>query len=492
MNINIKSKSGLQCLYNRKTLVFVSLLFVLVLVSSYFVSVFSGVSPFAFGTFDTVVSNEAELRNAITTAIGFTVIALDNDITLTSFTLTISADKDITLTSNSKNKFYKLSGSDGMHTITVDAHGLLTIDGIIVTHTNDTRSSRDNRNNGVFVYSGGVFNFVAGEISHNFGGVYNYGTFEMFGGEISGNTHSGSGGVINMGDFRMSGGKISNNSRSGSFGSICGGVYNDDKGMFTMIGGEVSGNIGDGVANSGDFSLSGGEISNNRGGSGVYNVPSGTFGMFGGEISNNKGYGVHNSGNFSLSGGEISNNVGSGVSNNGNFKMSGGKISNNEAIEGGGVHNIGDVFSNGTFIMTGGVISDNIAKSVDDLWGNGGGVYNGAALYVDGDFPGMGSTIISGGVISNNKASNGGGVYVQMGDFKVTDNSVIFDNKASKKGDNIYHIDSAGNVHLVDNEGPFFGVRDVGIIYVGIVLVMIGVIGVVLFFISKKRAKELV
>ncbi|MCL1976713.1 MAG: hypothetical protein FWG55_01180 [Candidatus Bathyarchaeota archaeon] len=98
MNVNVKSAVNLRHLYSKRGLLFVSLLFVIVLVSSGFVSMFSGVSPFALGASGRIVSNEMELRNAINNAVEPTVIALDNDITITE-QLVIPVNKDITLTS---------------------------------------------------------------------------------------------------------------------------------------------------------------------------------------------------------------------------------------------------------------------------------------------------------------------------------------------------------------------------------------------------------
>ncbi len=60
---------------------------------------------------DRIVSNEMELRNAVNTAVEPTVIALDNDITLTK-QLVIPVSKDITLTSTSTSEFFKLIGVD--------------------------------------------------------------------------------------------------------------------------------------------------------------------------------------------------------------------------------------------------------------------------------------------------------------------------------------------------------------------------------------------
>lgn len=87
---------------------------------------------------------------------------------------------------------------------------------------------------------------ITGGRSKQGGGVYNNGTFNMFGGEISGNstdTASGStnhgGGVYSVGTFNMYGGKISGNTAKNKGD----GVYVHDSSTFRMYGGEISGNV---------------------------------------------------------------------------------------------------------------------------------------------------------------------------------------------------------------------------------------------------------
>ncbi|MDR1992058.1 MAG: hypothetical protein LBQ98_00915, partial [Nitrososphaerota archaeon] len=291
-----------------------------------------------------MVNNEVEFRNAINTAMGSTVIALGNDITLSS-PLAISANKNITLTSNSATKIYKLIGAPEQSTIIVELSGVLLLNGIIITHVDDTPDTT-----GVLVNSGGTLSMLGGEISSNGeSGVWNRGNFSLLGGKISRNSHAvghnsnshpGGGGVYNVGVFTMSGGEISSNSLRPSYysGLGCGGVYNS--GVFNMSGGLIANNIapfGSGVSNEGNFTMFGGELLGNTEGGGVYNR--GNFSMFRGKISHNIGGGVRNGGNFSLVGGEISGNrfgssilFGGGVANECVFKMSGGMISDNRAL----------------------------------------------------------------------------------------------------------------------------------------------------------------
>ena len=70
---------------------------------------------------------------------------------------------------------------------------------------------------------GGTGTITGGSITGNGGGVYNQGTFAMYGGKISGNTANSGGGVYVLGNgFIMYGGEISNNTAKYNGG----GVYN--------------------------------------------------------------------------------------------------------------------------------------------------------------------------------------------------------------------------------------------------------------------------
>jgi TolB-like protein len=155
-----------------------------------------------------------------------------------------------------------------------------------------------------------------------------HGVFTLEGGEISGNTASLGGGGVNITSysrFTMSGGKISEN--TASLGA--GGVDITSNSVFTMSGGEISGNtafLGAGVyINGGTFTMSGGEIIRNTApsGGGVY-ISDGVFTMSGGKIRGNTA--------SHYSGGGVD------LNNNSAFTMSGGEISGNMASYGGGVY----------------------------------------------------------------------------------------------------------------------------------------------------------
>lgn len=279
---------------------------------------------------------------------------------------------------------------------------------------------------GIETYAGATLTLWNGEISGNTGsGVYNKeGTFNMYGGAISGNiTGAEGGGVLNTegGTFNMYGGSITDNSATSSYG---GGVQNSS-GRFNMYGGTISGNkaynFGGGVYNGSIFKMYGGTISGNTAQSGGGGVRNGrTFTMSGGTISDNtakSGGGVSNdvNGTFNLTGGSITGNTitaassyGAGVYNDGTFTMSDGSITGNTADNtstyGGGVYNA----FKGTFNLNGGSITGNKSK------GYAGGVYNCNIFN------------IFGGIISGNSGRYGGGVFnwktLTMTGGSITDN----------------------------------------------------------------------
>ena len=328
----------------------------------------------------------------------------------------------------------------------------------------------------------------AGFTQNNFtygGGVYNLGTFNMYGGKISNNTAQYGGGVYN-GDFltaatfNMYGGTISGNSGNG--------VYNNTKSTFTMSGGQITGNTGSyggGLYNGNIAKMTGGIIGENTAdtkGGGVYN--SGSFEMSGGKIINNKVTGTDKNSNghgggictnvnssvTQLSGtAEISGNTaeyyGGGVCNyNGTLTIDGAAINNNTSKEhGGGVYttgtcttmlsgaitgnsatnNGGGVYANSQFIMQGGEISSNAAGqygggvySYPSLTQISGGTITGNSAKYGGGFSGSGT--ISGGTITSNTATScGGGVHASTG-LTLSGSPVISGNTTNSVADNVY------------------------------------------------------
>ena len=165
-------------------------------------------------------------------------------------------------------------------------------------------------------------------------------------------------GVVVSGTFNMYGGSITGNNQSGK-AVAGGGVYVGEGGIFNMYGGKITDNIsssGGGVGVSGTFNMYGGTISGN--------TADGTETHGGGGVS------VGSSSTFTMNGGTISGNT---AKNNGGgvfmykkttFTMENGTITGNNAGSGGGVC----VVSNVTFNMKDGTISGNNATR------NGGGV----------------------------------------------------------------------------------------------------------------------
>ena len=281
------------------------------------------------------------------------------------------------------------------------------------------------KNTGAGVYNFGDFTMFNGNMSDNYHGVSSDGTFQMYGGTISGNAAEVGGGVYNDGTFNMYGGTITDNQESAYGG---GGVYNVK--TFNMFGGTITknhgSNNGGGVYNGETFNMYGGEITANtttNDGGGVY-IFKGTFTMSGGQIANNKarrGGGVYNDGGkFTMSDETISKNeamYGGGVYNEGGtFEMSGGTISGNTADSSNGYPAGGGVYNQvGTFTMSGGAISGNTAKSF------GGGVYKGGGTF----------TMSGGAITGNTSEKSGGGVhnaasgpFEMSGAVKITENTV--------------------------------------------------------------------
>lgn len=339
---------------------------------------------------------------------------------------------------------------------------------------------------GVYVAAGGTFNLYGGTItgqtdtSKTGGGVKveASGTFNMYGGLITNNQSVNGGGVYNLGVFNMYGGRIgstvdgttddtSEEKLDGNRASKGGGVYNG--GTFTMSGGTIVNNTsigqtyksiseGAGVFNSGTFNMAGGTIKNNVSsqGGGVTNSGDGKFTMSGRAlITGNEAYG------FSLNADAIRYADGGGVFNQGSFTMNGGTISKNTCygsnyLSGGTVHGHGGgVINQGTFIMNGGTITENsmdINVGRDDLDALEVGAFGGG-VYVN-----YGTFTMNGGTISNNEVkshgywsgpgaqhSHGGGVYTNYGTVNMT-GGTITGNKAYYGGG--VKVNSNGTLNL--------------------------------------------
>jgi len=294
---------------------------------------------------------------------------------------------------------------------------------------------------------------LEGKSSNDSALIINYGDLVMNeGAVICNNTRTsgylGGAGVYNLGRASLNGGQIINNNADGV--GEGGGVYNaGSSAVFTMNSGKISGN------------RAGGLESSNAIGGGVKIENGAKFNMKGGEISGNAavthGGGVYlwgNNSEFRMEGGSISGNsitTASSTSQGGGvylgtgsiFKMYGGSISGNKILStynalGGGVY-IFHAYSE--FEMHGGNISGNSTLT------NGGGVYLSAGSFkmfngtisdnevtgtsvLDGGggfYNNNGEFTMSGGVISGNKAYRGAGVY-DLRDFRISGGIVYGDN----------------------------------------------------------------
>ena len=308
-----------------------------------------------------------------------------------SLEYTIKIENNVTLCLNG----HKITAADGMDAIYMTGGSFTLTDckGVgTITHA----SSKTGR--GVYV-SSGTFNMYGGSITGNKaqdaqgrgGGVYVYsgsGTFNMYGGSITGNRATGDGGgvYVDGGGFTMSGGTIggtkTGETNTATYGG--GGVY--AKATFEMTGGSITGNEtnrGGGVyvTGKGSFTMSASADGQNipsitgnnatENGGGVYVVgSSSTFKMTGGTIGGTDA----NDANTATNGGGVC------VSKNGSFEMSGSScITNNKADSYGGGVNIN--YASATFTMKGGSITGNNAYKSDYISTFGGGVCVGSGIF---------------------------------------------------------------------------------------------------------------
>ena len=244
-----------------------------------------------------------------------------------------------------------------------------------------------------------------------------------------------------------------------------GAAVNVNGGTFTMYGGTICGNRGNGDGNgggvyvsAGTFNMHGGATTGNKAncGAGVYVDSSGTFTMDGGVISHNTagaGGGVYvDGGKLTVSGsvsiaGNKATRSGGGISiSAGNLAVSDSvKISGNTAVHyGGGVE-----VANGSFTMSGGSITGNSVTSTLANFGDGGGVF---VYGTNGSF-----TMTGGEITGNSAANRGGGVLMLNTPMTVSGNVQIRDNwKNGTLSGGVYvkggDDSSANNLYLRDTE----------------------------------------
>ena len=220
------------------------------------------------------------------------------------------------------------------------------------------------------------------------------------------------------------------------------GVY-VSSGTFNMYGGSITGNRatgdGGGVYKSGSnssFNMYGGSITGNTAnsyGGGVY-VDGGGFTMYGGTIGGTK-TGETNTATYG----------GGGVYAKANFEMTGGSITGNETNRGGGVY----VTGKGSFTMSASADGQNIPSITgNNATENGGGVY---VVGSSSTFKMTGGSITGNNAYKSDYISTfGGGVCVGSGIFTVSGEVTVTDNtKGGTKGaDGKFTGDTKNNVYL--------------------------------------------
>ena len=358
---------------------------------------------------------------------------------------TIKIENNVTLCLNG----HKITAADGMDAIYMTGGSFTLTDckGVgTITHA----SSKTGR--GVYV-SSGTFNMYGGSITGNRatgdgGGVYKSGSnssFNMYGGSITGNTANSYGGgvYVDGGGFTMSGGTIggtkTGETNTATYGG--GGVY--AKANFEMTGGSIGGtneNDANTADRGGGVCVDCGKFTMSASADGQ-NIPS----ITGNNATENGGgvYVIGSSSTFEMTGGSITGNnaaYGGGVcvSKNGSFEMSGSScITNNKADSYGGGVNIN--YASATFTMKGGSITGNNAYKSDYISTFGGGVCVGNGTFTMTD-----------GSITGNNAAYGGGVCVGSGIFTVSGEVTVTDNtKGGTKGaDGKFTGDTKNNVYL--------------------------------------------
>ena len=378
---------------------------------------------------------------------------------------TIKIENNVTLCLNG----HKITAADGMDAIYMTGGSFTLTDckGVgTITHASSKTGS-------------GTFNMYGGSITGNRatgdgGGVYKSGSnssFNMYGGSITGNTANSYGGgvYVDGGGFTMSGGTIggtkTGETNTATYGG--GGVY--AKANFEMTGGSITGNEtnrGGGVYVTGKGSFT---MSASAEGLNIPSITGNYASYYGGGV-----YVIGSSCTFEMTGGSITGNnaaYGGGVcvSKNGSFEMSGSScITNNKADSYGGGVNIN--YASATFTMKGGSITGNNAYKSDYISTFGGGVCvgNGTFTMTDGSITGNNAAYgggvytvnefkMSGGSITGNNAYKsdyistfGGGVCVGSGIFTVSGEVTVTDNtKGGTKGaDGKFTGDTKNNVYL--------------------------------------------
>lgn len=321
--------------------------------------------------------------------------------------------------------------------------GIYTLGTIYTTASTNVSNNKGAQGGGICGDGNAVLNINGTPIKDNTahgcgGGICSYGTLNLSGSTLTGNTATGDGGAIWYNKGNISG---------------CG------------ITGNTSNNIGGGVSFSGGTStLTNNHIDNNKAdqGGGMYmdgylTISSGTFSN---NNASNNGGGILSNGTITMNGGFITNNYsgwdGGGVNSRVTFNFNGGAIQNNTAYWlGGNIHvQAVDNINNKQSVFT--VTSKNPISGGKAEGSGGGGVCvygTGAKLILNdgtsvkdntaptgGGINGNAAVEMKNATISGNKATstNGGGIELfsdqyGTGSFKMT-SGTIENNTAAYEG----------------------------------------------------------
>ena len=252
-----------------------------------------------------------------------------------------------------------------------------------------------------------------------------------YGAIIGGCNNGSSGGIYNLGTVVMNSGNIAYNYcvRTGSNNYGCGGgVFNGDKSSFTMNGGSINRNVGDG------------------GGGGVYTEGS-TFKITGGIISHNmansKGGGIRVKTSIAtisdcdiiynkLNMDEDAADAGGLYIQKPGLKVTNCRINGNKARRwGGGIY----VMDNADITLTNCEVSDNTC------------IEKGGGIYIH-----TGKCSLISTIVTDNVSNTVGGIWVQSGQtLEVAGKTIVYNNIGDASKPNVYLVSNQGKITITGN-----------------------------------------
>ena len=324
--------------------------------------------------------------------------------------------------------------------------GIYTLGTIYTTASTNVSNNKGAQGGGICGDGNAVLNINGTPIKDNTahgcgGGICSYGTLNLSGSTLTGNTATGDGGAIWYNKGNISGCGITGNTAN----NIGGGVSLSG-GTSTLTNNNIDNNKanqGGGMYTDGNLTISSGTFNNNNAsGNGGGIISNGTITMNGGSITGNysgwDGGGVNSRATFNFNGGAIQNNTAywlggnihvQAVDNINNKQsvftvtsknpISGGKA---EGSGGGGVCVYGTgaklILNDGTSVKdntapTGGGINGNAAVEMKNatISGNKATSNNGGGIELFSDQYGTGSFKMTSGTIENNTATSEGGGF---------------------------------------------------------------------------------